>query len=59
MYGWTMAFVVKVKIAPHDANEVIEMVGWLRYKPKAFEANFAKTLLHIVALYVSLTRAGI
>ena len=51
MYGWTMASVVKVKIAPHDANEVIEMVGWLRYKPKAFEANFAKTLLHMVARY--------
>ena len=27
MYGWTMASVVKVKIAPRDANEVIEMVG--------------------------------
>ena len=51
MYGWTMASVVKVKIAPHDANEVIEMVEWLRYKPKAFEANFAKTLLHMVARY--------
>ena len=54
-----MASVVKVKIAPRDANEVIEMVGWLCYKPKAFKANFAKTPLHMVALYVSLTRAGI